>query len=315
MQLFQWGILLFCLSILLFVIFNVKENLIKKEMVSGFNFLNQEASFEISESLISYLPSDTWLRALGVGFLNTLKVALLGNVISLFIGLILGMASLSHNFLLSLLARAYLEIFRNIPLLLQLFFWYFVITNYLPSVKEAYEIIPNVFISNRGLNIPTFNVETFSWNFPVLQGFNFVNGYTFTPEFLTLLVGLILYTSAFMSEIFRSGIIAIEKGQWEAARSLGLSRGHIFFAIILPQSMKIIIPPLISQILNLTKNSSLAVAIGYPDFVYIANTSINQTGQAIELILLILAVYLFFSLLSSLALNWYQHRILHWNRL
>jgi general L-amino acid transport system permease protein len=255
---------------------------------------------------------------------------------------------------------------RNTPLLLQLFFWYAILTEIFPSVKEAYEPLPNVFLSQRGLVFPVF-AEHIAWpwvkasffigiagclglhfwnkrrkmrtgiayklgpimggvfvliplvtwlllgaptvvDWPELGGFNFNGGMTITPEFVALVLGLVLYTAAFNAEIVRAGIQSVSKGQWEAARSLGLSQPQALRFVILPQSLRVIIPPMTSQILNLIKNSSLAVGIGYPDFVSVANTTMNQTGQAIEAVVLIMLVYLFFSLSTSLFMNFYNKK-------
>ena len=295
-------IFVFCiLSALYFLGSNLSANLQKQNIASGFEFLSLEASFDIAESLIEYSPEDSYLRALSVGALNTLKVSLIGNVLAIFIGIFFGISRLSSNVLVRGISKSYIEMFRNIPLLLQLFFWYALFTEIFPNVRNAYEVLPNIFLSNRGLVIPW--ILDGSVSLPVLQGFNFSGGITFSPEFLSLLLGLSLYTGAFIAEIVRSGILAINKSQWEASTSLGLSYFQSLRYVIFPQALRVIIPPLTSQILNLTKNSSLAVAIAYTDFVSIANTSLNQTGQAIELISLIMLFYLTLSITSSLIMN------------
>ena len=346
---------------------NVQENLGRQNIASGFGFLEQEAGFEISETLIEYWSDDSYSKALWVGILNTLKVALIGNILAILLGLFVALGALSKNWLVAQLSRSYIGFIRNIPLLLQLFFWYTLFTDLLPGIKEAANPITGLYISNRGINFPilanlmamkaisvsivvaaflfvcgrkgadrerqkmgsypkwrsllipvSFLIPLAVWavygfpfklDYPSLQGFNFEGGYSITPEFLALLLGLVLYTAAFNAEVIRSGILSVKKGQWEAAESLGLNRKRAMKLVILPQALRVIIPPLISQILNLTKNSSLAVAIAYPDFVAVANTTMNQTGQAVELVLLIMFVYLIISLTTSLLMNWYNKKI------
>jgi general L-amino acid transport system permease protein len=206
--------------------------------------------------------------------------------------------------LLRTLAGAYVEFVRNSPLLVQLFFWYAVITEVLPHPRAALQPLPGVFLSNRGIFFPSTEST------PVLEGFNFVGGMVITPEYATLLLGLSIYTASFIAEIVRAGVLAVARGQWEAAHALGLARGQALRHVVLPQAVRVIVPPLASQYLNLTKNSSLAVAIGYPDLVSIANTAMNQTGQAIEGVTIIMAVYLTISLSISLFMNWYNARIM-----
>jgi general L-amino acid transport system permease protein len=287
-----------------FLISNTIENLHERRIASGVGFLGREAGFEIGESaFLRYSASDTYLRALLVGLTNTLAVSLIGIVLATVLGTFIGLARLSKNFLLKTLSAGYVEFIRNVPLLVQLFFWYAVITEGLPGPREALSPLPGVFLSNRGIFFPTFAGA------PELQGFNFVGGAALTPEFAALLIGLVTYTSAFVGEVVRSGIQAVNQGQWEAASSIGLSRARTLRLVILPQAMRVIIPPMTSQYLNLTKNSSLAVAIGYPDLVSIANTTMNQTGQAIEGIAIIMAVYLTISLSISAFMNWYNAHV------
>ena len=279
-------------------------NLEERRIASGFGFLGREAGFEIGESaFLRYSASDTYLAALLVGLSNTLAVALIGIVLATVLGTFIGLARLSKNFLLKTLSAGYVEFIRNVPLLVQLFFWYAVITEGFPGPREALSPLPGVFLSNRGIFFPTFSGA------PELQGFNFVGGATLTPEFAALLIGLVTYTAAFIAEIVRAGILAVDRGQSEAAHALGLSRGQATRLIILPQALRVIVPPMTSQYLNLTKNSSLAVAIGYPDLVSIANTTMNQTGQAIEGIATIMAVYLTISLSISAFMNWYNAHV------
>lgn len=346
---------------------NTLANLERQSIATGFGFLAKESSFEIGESLISYSSADTYAKALLVGFLNTLKVAFIGIIITVVLGTIIGIARLSKNWLVSKIAAIYIEVFQNIPVLLQLFFFYAIFYEIFPSPRQAYNPFPGLFLSNRGIDIgvpvfqvahkymliafaiacvisfvirkwaknrqdrtgqifPLFSVSTglilglplITWiifgaptemNVPKLAGFNFEGGMNLSPEFGALLSGLVLYTAAFVAEVVRAGIQSISHGQTEAAMSIGLKQGQIMNLIILPQALRVIVPPLTSQMLNLTKNSSLAVAIGFPDFVAVANTSINQTGQAIEGVALIMLCYLTFSLLTSAFMNWYNKRI------
>jgi general L-amino acid transport system permease protein len=287
-----------------FLISNTLANLEARKIASGFGFLGRESGFEIGETVfMRYSASDTYLRALVVGLTNTLAVALVGIVLATLTGTVIGLLRLSKNYLLRTLSAAYIEFIRNVPLLVQLFFWYAVITEGLPGPREALSPLPGVFLSNRGLFFPTFS------SVPELQGFNFAGGLAVSPEFAALLIGLTLYTAAFIAEIVRAGILAVDRGQGEAAHALGLSRAQTTRLVILPQALRVIVPPMTSQYLNLTKNSSLAVAIGYPDLVSIANTTMNQTGQAIEGITIIMAVYLTISLSISAFMNWYNAHV------
>jgi general L-amino acid transport system permease protein len=343
---------------------NTQHNLSKQNIATGFEFLDLEAGFEISDTAIEYWSDDSYKDALIVGVLNTFKVAIIGSFLAIFFGILVGILRLSPNWILNKLMQTYIEIVRNIPLLLQLFFWYALFTEVFPAVKEAWELIPNVYLSQRGLVFPIFAqhsvwlkvfisevaafvliislhqifkkkrlltgkqyplwpwaislclvLPTLTWliggapielNVPKLQGFNFAGGMVLTPEYISLMLGLVVYTSAFIAEIVRAGILSVDKGQWEAGRSIGLSQRQLMRLVVLPQSTKVIIPPLTSQILNLVKNSSLAIGIGYPDFVAVANTTMNQTGQAIELVALIMLMYLFFSLSISAFMNIYN---------
>ncbi|UHL62826.1 amino acid ABC transporter permease [Paralcaligenes sp. KSB-10] len=349
-----------------YLVSNTLHNLAARNIKTGFDFLHREAGFAIGETSIPYSPADTYGRAILVGLLNTLRVSVLGIVAATLLGTILGVARLSRNWLLSRMAGAYIEIFRNIPLLLQLFFWYSIITQSMPGPRQAHHPLPGVFLSNRGLKLPALQGDALDWilaglalaiiavvvtghwarkyqdatgrifpfgrvalavlivfpligwlasgaslalDMPYLKGFNFSGGLTLTPEFTALLAGLVFYTAAFTAEVVRSGIQAVDRGQWEAAGSLGLPRARILRLVVLPQALRVIVPPMTSQYLNLTKNSSLAVAIGYPDIVSVVNTTLNQTGQAIEGILIIMAAYLTVSLSISIFMNWYNRRI------
>jgi len=345
---------------------NTVHNLNVRRISTGFAFLGREAGMPIADTWLPYSPTDTYLRAFIVGISNTLRVAVIGIVLATVIGTLVGIARLSANWLLSRLAAVYVEALRDIPLLLQLLFWY-VLMQGLPAARQAWKPVEGVFLSNRGLVLPSIPLETanlwvlllaaiglgvtyfirkrlvaqqmldgkprHSWPYallfvivlpgllslmlgaswsirlPKLQGFNFVDGLILAPEYFALLIALVTYTSAFIAEIVRSGIQAVPKGQWDAAKALGLRRSFVLQKIVLPQALRVIIPPMTSQYLNLTKNSSLAVAVGYQDIVSIANTTLNQTGQAIEAIALIMMVFLTISLGISFFMNWYNARI------
>jgi general L-amino acid transport system permease protein len=292
------------LAVAWFFISNTQANLEARRIASGFGFLGREAGFEIGQSFfLEYRAADSYLRALAVGLVNTLVVSVLGIIAATLAGTALGLGRLAPNGLLRAVCTAYVEFIRNVPLLVQLFFWYALITEVLPHPREALHPLPGVFLSNRGIFLPTLT------SIPSLQGFNFSGGMVITPEFAALLTGLAVYTAAFIAEIVRAGIIAIDRGQVEAGRAIGLTRRQVTRHVVFPQALRVIVPPLTSQYLNLTKNSSLAVAIGYPDLVSIANTSMNQTGQAIEGVAMIMAVYLTISLSISAFMNWYNARI------
>jgi general L-amino acid transport system permease protein len=285
------------------------ENLRMRGIASGFHFLLNEAGFEIGETTgFDYEPRQSYLRAIAVGILNTLRVAVLAIVFATVLGAAVGLARLTRNWLLATLAGAYVETIRNVPLLVQLFFWYALITEHLPAPAEALNPAPGVFLTNRGIAFPSvrwpFHVE-----YPELTGFNFVGGGALSPEFAALLVGLIVYSASFIAEVVRGGILSVDRGQFEVAHSLGLGSWTTMRFVILPQALRAIVPPLTSQYLNITKNSSLAVAIGYPDLVSIVNTIINQTGQAIEGIAIIMFVYLSISLTLAIVMNWYNRVI------
>ncbi len=344
---------------------NAIHNLSVRRISTGFAFLGREAGMPIVDTWLPYSPKDSYLRAFVVGIVNTLRVAVVGIALATVLGTMIGVSRLSSNWLLSRLAAVYVEVLRDIPLLLQLLFWY-VLMQGLPSARAAWNPINGIFLSNRGLVLPSIPIEAgqlwvlaaaalglivFYWlrrdlkarqmqdgrprhvwplallvialpalvssglgvswtvTMPELRGFNFVGGWTLSPEYFALLIALITYTSAFIAEIVRSGIQAVPRGQWDAAVALGLRRGFVLRHIILPQALRVIIPPMTSQYLNLIKNSSLAVAIGYQDIVSIANTTLNQTGQAIEAIALIMSVFLTISLGISVFMNWYNMRI------
>ncbi len=364
---YQIGIVVLVGLLGYYLISNIMANLERQSIATGFGFLEKESSFEIGETLISYSAADTYAKALLVGALNTLIVSFVGVVLTLILGTLIGVARLSSNWLVSRLSATYIEVFQDIPILLQLFFWYAFFYEMLPSPRQALNPIAGVFLCNRGLifavpeHHPAFNFmgitfvvgivlaffikkwaakrqestgRTFpvikvsvalllglpmvvwlvagmptAMSIPVLKGFNFKGGMSITPEFAALLLGLVLYTAAFVAEVVRAGIQSVSHGQTEAAMAIGLKPGQVLNLVVLPQALRVIIPPLTSQMLNLTKNSSLAVAIGYPDFVSVAGTAINQTGQAIEGVMLIMAVYLCFSLATSAFMNWYNKKM------
>jgi general L-amino acid transport system permease protein len=346
---------------------NTAENLAARQIRSGFGFLEQPAGFDIGETLIAFTPRDSYLRAFAVGVGNTLRVAVLGIVLATVLGTAVGVGRLSRNVLLRGVCTAFVELMRNVPLIIQLFAWYLVVTELLPPATEPLALGAHVYLSKSGLQFPipvwdggwawalagipagvalawayrrwavrrhartgiappTFwpttalvlGVPALGWlagggptalAVPEIGTFDISGGAAATPEFLALLTGLTTFTAAYVAEIVRSGVLAVPHGQTEAAGALGLSRVQTLRLVLLPQALRVIVPPVTSQYLNLTKNSSLAVAIGYPDVVSIANTAINQTGQALECVLLIMAVYLTINLATALAMNAYNRRV------
>jgi general L-amino acid transport system permease protein len=302
--LYQAGLLVAAGLVLWFFVSNTSHNLETRRIASGFGFLWREAGFEIGETgALAYDAADSYLRALAIGLWNTARVAAIGVVCATVLGTLLGLARLAPNWLLAKLAAAYVELIRNVPLLVQLFFWYAVISENLPGPAEAFNPLPGVYLSNRGIFFPL------PGSTPELSGFNFTGGASLSPEFAALLAGLIMYTAAFIAEIVRAGILSVGRGQVDAAYSIGLAHRDALRFVVLPQALRLIVPPLTSQYLNLAKNSSLAVAIGYPDLVSIANTTMNQTGQAIEGVAIIMAVFLTISLSISAFMNWYNRRV------
>lgn len=267
---------------------NLNRNLQQLGIKFGFDFLKQQASFDIGETLINYTPSDTYSRALWVGLINSLRVAIAGIILTTIVGIIAGVGRLSENWLVRNITAIYVEIFRNTPLLLQLLFWYFAVFLSFPKTENKISLWGVIGISQNGLELPWF---------------------TLSPEFSTLLLGLTFYTGAFIAEIVRGGIQSVSKGQWEAARSLGLKPGLVMRLVIFPQALRVIIPPLTSQYLNLTKNTSLAIAIGYPDIYFVATTTFNQTGKAVEVMLLIILTYLILSLTISIVMNLFNRTV------
>ncbi len=347
---------------------NAIENLARAKIASGFGFWHNTAGFDISQHLIDYSTTSTYGRAFWVGLLNTLVVAALGIVFATVLGFIIGIARLSTNWLVARLAAVYVEVIRNLPLLLQLLFWYNAVLKVLPEMRDSLLLPGGGFLNNRGLFLPqpVFKegfglmlaalavaiVVSVAYHFfakrrqiqtgqqsPVLRvtlalvfglpllvllltgfpvdflypekgRFNIRGGMEVLPEFMALLFGLVIYTAAFIAEVVRAGIMAVPKGQAEAAYSLGLRPGPTLRLVVIPQAMRVIVPPLTSQYLNLTKNSSLAVAIGYPDLVQIfAGTVLNQTGQAVEVVVITMGVYLTISLVTSMLMNLYNRRV------
>ncbi len=350
------------------VVSNTIYNLQKQNIASGFGFWDNTAGFDISQTLIPYSATSSYGHAFWVGLLNTLLVSVIGIVFATIVGFSVGIARLSNNWLVARLATVYVEVARNVPLLLQLFVWYFAVLKNLPGPRDSIQLPGGSVLNVRGLSLPApvpqsgagmvlvaaivgmvamiaLNVwatrrqrETgqpfgrllpslalllglpilaaalmgfpFTFDYPVLRGFNFQGGIVVLPEFIALLLGLVFYTGAFIAEIVRSGIQGVSRGQKEAARALGLTSGQMLKLVVIPQAMRIIIPPLTSNYLNLTKNSSLGVAIAYPDLVSVfSGTVLNQTGQAIEVISVTMLVYLTLSLSTSAFMNWFNSRM------
>ena len=329
---------------------NVSEQLAAQDIQSGFGFLNERAGFNILWSIIPYDINQNYWRVFWVGLTNTLIVSFFGVIGATILGFVIGIMRLSENTLIRFVAGAYIELMRNIPLLLHIFFWYFVTLRIFPHPRVASESILGFVFTSRGIYFPwpepnigligmgilgiillstiiarrttkktggtcllvalTLGAVAINWQYPVLQGFNYTGGGRCIPELLSLWLALTTYTAAFIAEIIRTGFQAIPKGQIEAAESLGFNQRQILNYIKIPLSMRVIIPPLTNQYLNLTKNSSLAAAIAYPDLVSVfAGTALNQTGQAIEIISLTMAVYLTLSLSISLFMNWYESKV------
>lgn len=340
---------------------NLVNNFQQLGLKFGFDFLTNNASFDIADQMIPYEPTDNYYRALLVGLLNSLRVMIIGIILATLLGIIIGISKISENWLLRQIATVYIEILRNTPLLLQLFFWYFAVFLKLPKVKEAIVLPGPIFLSNRGLNIPwvlatgqtgialtliivsivlaviiwgkkteiiqqTGQSPQFlslffwvlviiailaflrglDWQFPQFNSEKntITDGLNLSPEFSTILLALIFYTSAFIAEVVRAGIESVNKGQWEAAKALGLKPSLVIRLVIFPQSLRLMIPPLTSEFLNLAKNTSLAIAIGYFDIYLIANTVANQTGKSLEMLLIIMGSYLMINLIISSFMNW-----------
>jgi len=353
-------------ALVVFMTMNMLSAMNARGLGFGFSFLGRQAGFEISESPISYSPADTYLRAFIVGLLNTLFVSVVGIVLATILGVIVGVARLSSNWLVARVASAYIELIRNTPLLVQLFLIYFAVFLQLPPVLETLGIGDWLFLNQRGVFLPAPQATAgllpwlgfvvaglvvavvavrlarrrdaagqptlrlgllgivgmvalvvigwvvtapFEFELPVLDRFNFVGGMALSPEFTALLVGLVVYTAAFIGEVVRGGIQAVRRGQLEAARALGLTEGQVLRLVVFPQALRIIVPPLTSQYLNLAKNSSLAIAIGYPDLFKVGSTMANQTGQPVPVMILVMGAYLAISLVTSLFMNLYNRRV------
>ncbi|MGS1096848.1 amino acid ABC transporter permease (plasmid) [Aquamicrobium terrae] len=345
---------------------NVVANLAAQNIATGFRFLDQVSQFEIGERLIAYSARDTYGRAILVGLLNTLVVTAAGIVLATVLGFAIGIARTSRNWPLAKLATGYIEVVRNIPVILQVIFWSVVIRN-LPSPRGAIEMGGVAFLSNRGLTVPVpvgnpaytwmfaafvvaivFSIVFSRWarrhrertgkyvetlwiglaamiglpllvwlfagmpsemNIPLRKGFNFAGGMNVSPEFTALLLGISMYSSGFIAEIVRAGIKSVPRGQTEAARSISLRPRFIMRYIVMPQALRVIVPPLTSQYVSLSKNSSIAVVVGYPDLVNVGNTVMNQTGQAVEAIAIMMVVYLIISVVTSSLMNFYNRAV------
>ena len=355
---FQIALLGGLVALIAWITGNTLTNLAARGIRTGFDFLSRPARFPISESVLAYEPAHTYGWAFVVGIGNTVFVSALTILLASLLGLLVALARGMGNPLLSALAGAYVTLMRNMPLIVQLLFWYALATTAFPSARQALNPLPGVYLSQRGIHLPALVLEGTAvlvlvamaagvavalgrrrvlgrsgmlWplgaalgaglslillrgtaprlDFPLLTGLNFRGGLHLTPEFAALMIGLVLYTAAFISEIIRGGIEAIAKGQWEAGHALGLTRGQILRHVVVPQALRIIIPPLTSQYLSTVKNTTLALAVGYPELGLVVGTVINQSGQAIESILIMLAVFLSISLSVSLFMNWYNARV------
>lgn len=287
---------------------NLQANMAARGIQGGYGFLAQTAGFDIGEGLLPYDATQPYWRAFLAGLANTLKVALPGIVLATVVGTLVGIARLSRNALLRGLGTAYVEVFRNLPLLLQLLMWYLLFTEFLPAIDAAWQAGP-FFLSKGGLHFPVLAWGTLEVQYPVRGSFSIEGGGALSPEFLALLLGLGLYTAAFVAEVVRAGMLSVPRGQREAAHALGLSRRQTLRRVTLPLALRVVVPPMTNQYLNLTKNSSLAVAIGYPDLVSIANTAINQTGRAVECISIVMLVYLATSLATALLMQRVNARV------
>jgi general L-amino acid transport system permease protein len=347
---------------------NMLESLRRQGVALGFGFLNDPSGFDIGQKLIEFTSSDSFARALQVGLVNTLVVCAVGILLSTVLGVLVGVARLSGNWLVNRMAWAFIEAMRNVPLLVLLVFLYTGVFLKLPRVRQAIELPGPVYLSNRGVALPwgmpseTFGaylvvlaialalavaiglalrargrrsgrpqpsiivsalafvaVAVAGWvllpkpplspDLPAIQGLNFRGGLSLSPEFMALLLGLVIYTAGFIGEVVRAGIQSVARGQTEAARALGLTRGQTLRLVVFPQALRLMVPPLTSQYLNLTKNSTLAVAIGYSDLFGVAGTVINQTGRAVEMIAVVMSLYLAVSLITAAVMNWYNRRV------
>ncbi len=350
-------------ALIAYLTINVGDTMQRIGISPGFDFLRRSTNFEIGESTIPFSASDPYIRAIAVGLLNTIKVSLLGCILATAFGVVIGVAGLSGNLLLAVIVRWYIEIIRNTPLLLQLFFW-ISLAKAFPAPRQATAVLGSVYLTNRGVYIPSMTADglaiglpaafaalaavyailllvmvragrlngrnagltglsvlfifatllhlggaDITFDIPSLSSFNIRGGYNLTPEFAALLTGLVVKFSAVIAEIVRAGIQSVNRGQWEAARSLGLHNGQIMRLVVLPQALRVITPLTTSSYLDLTKDSSLAVAIGYPDLVSIVNTTANTTGQSLEALLILIGTYLAINLTVSALMNEYNRRV------
>lgn len=346
---------------------NTQNNMAARGIPSGFDFLSTSAGFDIGETIfVEYEPSDSYAKAIGVGVLNTLKVAVVGIILTTILGVLLGVGRFSRNGLVRGICYGYVELFRNVPVLLQLLMWYIFMVEILPVPNTAWNAFDLFFLSKAGFSMPQpasdvgwnmmfwgllfglvaavlwrqrafkrfeqtgqlgdtfwtpialvvvlavvgwiFGGRPTEWDVPEQFIFAVDGGYNASPEFLSVLIGLVVYTAAFVAEVVRSGIQSVSQGQTEASAALGLSPGQTMKLVVLPQALRVIIPPMTNQYLNLTKNSSLAVIVGYPDVVSVVNTTLNVTGRAVECIAIIMLVYLSTSLSTSVFMNWFNAR-------
>ncbi len=364
---FQTVMLVALVVFVWWIIGNTAENLKRSNIASGFGFLNGRAGFDLAQTPVLFTSDSTYGRALVVGLLNTVIIAVLGIVTAVALGFMIGVGRLSHNWLVRKLSTIYVETFRNIPPLLVIFFWYFGVLSVLPQPRDSLELPFGGYLNNRGFFLPraiwgegawligagllvgiVFSILVHKWardrqmatgqqfpilwtslsmiigfpllayvltgfplsfEFPKASTFNLSGGFQVKPEFLSLYLALSIYTAAFIAEIVRAGIQGVPKGQSEASLAVGLRQGQTLRLVVIPQAMRTIIPPLTSQFLNLTKNSSLAIAIGYPDLVAVGGTVLNQTGQAIEIVAIWMIVYLGLSIGTSLFMNWFNDKM------
>jgi general L-amino acid transport system permease protein len=314
--LYQALLVLFLLICFGFALSNTITNMHQRGIQAGFGFLADPAGFDISESWIAFNSEDSYARALLVGLINTLKVSTLAILTSTTLGLLIGVGRVQSNPILSSICKIYTELFRNIPLLIQLLLWYVLLVDALPDPQSALHwesYCGDIYLNKDGLTFPWIAAQTeghYAWSTPYWSDSQLAGGATFSPEFIALYLGLSLYTGAFIGELVRAGLLSVSKGQIQAALSLGLNQVLMMRYIIFPQALRVIIPPLTNQYLNLIKNSSLAVAIGYSDLVNISNTTLNQTGHALECVFIIMVVYLLLSLVTSFAMNAYNKRVM-----
>lgn len=349
-----------------FLLGNLNRNFQSLGLTFGFDFLGRTASFDIGDTAIEYSPTDPYRRAIIVGLLNSLRVMILGIILATIVGILVGIARLADNWLVRQLASVYVEVFRNTPLLLQLFFWYFALFLKLPQIENRLQLPGPIFLTQRGVDLPwpAGNLQTglsfavlvvsvilavivwrrrttlivqqgesgrnlqrvlvgiaiafllvlifgLDWEQPqLLTETNLIQGgLNLSPEFAALLFGLVFYTAAFIAEVVRAGIQSVSKGQWEAAKALGLNPGLLMRLVIFPQALRVMIPPLTSEFLNLAKNSSLAIAVGYADVYAVSNTTANQTGRSVEMLVVVMSTYLVINLIISLGMNWFNQSV------